>query len=44
MKKSQIPDYLCPQARFINLSSKEPILLLSTESTLERFDDEEDLW
>lgn len=44
MKNSQIPDYLCPQARFINLSIKEAVLTTSTTSTLESFDGEEDLW
>jgi len=44
MKNTQIPDYFCPQARFINLTIKEPVLTTSTTSTLESFNDEEDLW
>ena len=45
MKNSQIPDYLCPQVRLMNLTPKESVLTTSTVSTLEGFsNDEEDLW
>ena len=45
MKKAVLFEYLCPQARFINLIPISSILTTSTFSTLEKFDDdEESLW